>query len=102
MVASGFFVVADTAKQKSKELNTDIHEEEHYRNNVLIIEKDARYTSSSGEDTRRRKVKERKAFQVMTREDHWGYSKLISLESLKEEDPIPSWALEMKAPNAPI
>eukprot|EP00971_Amphidinium_carterae_P000696 13738-Amphidinium_carterae.1 len=38
----------------------------------------------------------------MTREDHRDYSKLVCLESLQEEDPIPPWALEMKAPNAPV
>eukprot|EP00971_Amphidinium_carterae_P001164 22957-Amphidinium_carterae.1 len=38
----------------------------------------------------------------MTRKDHRDYSKLVCLECLQEEDPIPSWALEMKAPNAPV
>eukprot|EP00971_Amphidinium_carterae_P305310 6067093-Amphidinium_carterae.1 len=56
-VASGFLIVADTTNRKPKVLDTDIHGEEHYRNDVIMIEKDARYTSSSGDDTRRRKIK---------------------------------------------
>eukprot|EP00971_Amphidinium_carterae_P260451 5167263-Amphidinium_carterae.1 len=46
--------------------------------------------------------KEREAFQVMTNEDHQDYSKLVSLENLKEEDPIRDWALQMGAPRSPV
>eukprot|EP00971_Amphidinium_carterae_P090674 1794857-Amphidinium_carterae.2 len=45
---------------------------------------------------------EKKAFQTMTKEDRQDYSKLASLENLTEDDPIPSWALEMDAPKSPI
>eukprot|EP00971_Amphidinium_carterae_P225346 4469503-Amphidinium_carterae.1 len=38
----------------------------------------------------------------MSKEDRQDYSKLMSLESLTMEDPIPSWALEMDAPKAPV
>eukprot|EP00971_Amphidinium_carterae_P307444 6109678-Amphidinium_carterae.1 len=38
----------------------------------------------------------------MTKDDRQDYSKLVSLESLEEEDPIPPWALEMKAPSDPV
>eukprot|EP00971_Amphidinium_carterae_P060982 1207052-Amphidinium_carterae.1 len=41
--------------------------------------------------------KEKNAFQTMTKDDRQDYSKLVSLESLEEEDPIPEWALQMKA-----
>eukprot|EP00971_Amphidinium_carterae_P101692 2012775-Amphidinium_carterae.1 len=46
--------------------------------------------------------KEKEAFQVMSTEDHQDYSKLVSLENLTEEDPIPDWALQMDAPKSPI
>eukprot|EP00971_Amphidinium_carterae_P146725 2907962-Amphidinium_carterae.1 len=42
----------------------------------------------------------------MTRSERQDYSKqrtkLVSLESLEEEDPIPEWALQMKGPSDPI
>eukprot|EP00971_Amphidinium_carterae_P303726 6035178-Amphidinium_carterae.1 len=46
--------------------------------------------------------KEKNAFQTLAKSDRQDYSKLVSLESLQEEDPIPEWALQMKGPSAPI
>eukprot|EP00971_Amphidinium_carterae_P098564 1949351-Amphidinium_carterae.1 len=56
-VASGFVVVDGPVNKKSKELETDSYKEEHYRHDINKIEKDARIASSSGDDSRRRKVK---------------------------------------------
>eukprot|EP00971_Amphidinium_carterae_P150515 2983661-Amphidinium_carterae.1 len=221
---SGLFILSDTSSKRHKELDTDTNKEDHYRSDVNMIERDARYSSGNGEYARRRKVKkedkswrkdrqerrtngwdsewgpssscenseekyvlctiklrespefmkreeegffdqrdmapvkrasqewnmckkddgmgleptqadgilmvnhrewvegglktkpppppppplpptsqkEKQAFQVMTKNDHQDYSKLASLESLTEEDPIPEWALQMDAPKAPI
>eukprot|EP00971_Amphidinium_carterae_P350496 6491578-Amphidinium_carterae.2 len=157
-VASGFFVVADPTNKRSKELDTDTHKGDHYRNDVIMIEKDARYASGSGKDSRRRKSRRtiRAGGEILRKEGqmdgtlngvhlHLGffdkrdmvpvkrtstawnmYTKNDAInvgnykpsqpppagssspgywnteESLKEKDPIPSWALEMKAPSAPI
>eukprot|EP00971_Amphidinium_carterae_P073266 1448618-Amphidinium_carterae.1 len=55
-VASGYVLVKGHANTKRpKELNSDSHREEHYRNAIEVIEKDARKASSNGDDPRRRK-----------------------------------------------
>eukprot|EP00971_Amphidinium_carterae_P185529 3683795-Amphidinium_carterae.1 len=56
-VASGFVVVERPVHKRSKELDTDNHKDEHYRDAIDEIEKDVRHTSSSGDNPRRRKFK---------------------------------------------
>eukprot|EP00971_Amphidinium_carterae_P153308 3039383-Amphidinium_carterae.1 len=55
--ASTGYLFVDKTSKKLRELDTDTHKEDHYRSDVIMIEKDARYSSGSGEDSRRRKVK---------------------------------------------
>eukprot|EP00971_Amphidinium_carterae_P216369 4294901-Amphidinium_carterae.1 len=57
-MASGFVVVDGPVNTKRpKELDTDSRKDEHYYNDIDKIEKDAHHVSSSGDDTRRRKIK---------------------------------------------
>eukprot|EP00971_Amphidinium_carterae_P281689 5591943-Amphidinium_carterae.1 len=56
-VASGFVQVKVPVNKRTKELATDNHKDEHHRHAIDGAEEDARLTSSSGSDPRRRKIK---------------------------------------------
>eukprot|EP00971_Amphidinium_carterae_P015907 314172-Amphidinium_carterae.1 len=56
-VSTGLALAEGVNHKRNKELDTDRNKEEHYRNDVIMIEQDARYSSGNGEDPRRRKVK---------------------------------------------
>eukprot|EP00971_Amphidinium_carterae_P090673 1794857-Amphidinium_carterae.1 len=70
-ISTGRVIVADATHKKSKELDTDTNKEDHYRNDVIMIEKDARYSSGSGEDSRRRKVKREDQSWRKDRQERW-------------------------------
>eukprot|EP00971_Amphidinium_carterae_P067093 1328132-Amphidinium_carterae.1 len=47
-------------------------------------------------------LREKELMKTMSTEDRHDYAKLVGLEHLTEEEPIPEWAKTFKAPPAPV